>query len=483
MLVTHVNAAFVLVRNFVTTNSSGAVQTNYPLEETWDTASEISAGKMRADCFDIRVYDTNGTTLVNYALINCNTSFTSVVFIAPSLAIGTSTYFLKYSDPVITNGQTTTIFDKYEMFTATAPTCTLSGSSFWDTTNQWLRLTTAIGAISGGCNYNYSPGNTTKAYEVWFEAWAGGGTGADSTWQYSFDSSVPTAEDIVPAGGAHFTLDEYQSRECYTQSTVDNGACLATYTTTNIGNSTWKAYKLSYDPTRRRIMENGIEVINTTAGTTPTLTNTNFGFAARTGGQTNEHRIRKFAVMKFNEAVSSAPLAPTYNTSDPLGFVLRDTTDTGNYSNLCDFGDVTVSAVYTCAYRLKVTTYANNGYTLFVKTSGGMIGISGYVISDAASGAGTTIVAGIEKYGVTITAGTSTNGLITNNTLFNGAGSNADTLNYPTSQAVLTSNGPNVPAATTTTNTILVTHKMAVSGNTPGATYTQATTWTVAPNY
>jgi len=46
--------------------------TNYQVLVTLDTQSLISQGKMRSDCGDIRFTDSDGSTLLNYLIENCN---------------------------------------------------------------------------------------------------------------------------------------------------------------------------------------------------------------------------------------------------------------------------------------------------------------------------------------------------------------------------------------------------------------------------
>ncbi|MBC7472318.1 MAG: DUF2341 domain-containing protein [candidate division SR1 bacterium] len=464
-----------------TSNSLGSAQTNYPTEYILNTATLISSGTMRSDCGDIRMFSDSGlTTSLTYAVLSCNTTYTSVVYIVPSLATGFSTQYINYNDPpAITTANPTAVFDKYEMSTATPPTCTLGGSATWDATNKWLALTAAVNNQSGTCNYSYSSSLATKGYRAFYQTYAGGGTGADSTWQYAFDSAIPTAEDIV-LGGQHFTYDEFQSRMCFTTSTVDNGTCDASFANTIIGNGVWRSMKVSYDPTSRKMFEDGQLRINATTSTNAVNTaNTFFGFAGRTGGQNNIHRIRALAIMKYSESVYTSLV-------DNLAFSIRNATDTVPYNNICDFGDLVTSAVASCQYRLKVTSIAKNGYSLQVKTSGNLLN-GAIAVTNAIAGTGgvggTLIVAGTEMYGVIITPNSCSTGTMTPAASFNPASGNAVLFNYTTATTITSCNSTNQPITIDTTNTVLVDQRIAISSLTSAGIYVQTVTWTVVPNY
>jgi Domain of unknown function (DUF2341) len=476
-----VQAIGSITQTLRTSNGLGSVQTNYPTEYVLNTAALISAGQMRSDCGDIRVFsDAALTVALTYAIMSCNTTYTSVVFIIPSLPTGFSTQYINYNDPpATTTANPVAVFDKYEMVTATVPTCTLGGTATWDAANKWLALTAAVNNQSGSCNYSYSSTLPTKGYRAFYQTFAGGGNGADSTWQYAFDSAIPTAEDIV-LGGQHFTYDEYQSRMCYTTSTVDNGACDASFANTTIGNGVWRDIKVSYDPTSRKLYENGLLRVNALTSTnTVNIANTFFGFAGRTGGQNNIHRIRALAIMKYSELVYTS-------LADNLAFSIRNSADTAAYNRVCDLGDLTTAAVANCQYRLKVTSVAKNGYSLQVRTSGNLLN-GATAMANAAAGTGgtggTLLAAGTEGYGVIITPNSCSGGTMTAAAAFNPTAGNAVLFNYTTATTVASCNSPNQPTTTDLTNTVLVDQRVAISGTTQSGIYLQAVTWTLIPNY
>jgi Domain of unknown function (DUF2341) len=497
-----VNAVGFITRAVRITNSIGSAQTNYPVEVTLNTASEITAGRMRSDCGDIRVFASDFSTNLTYAFLNCNTISTSIVAIIPTLATGSTTIYITFGDAALTTTATpATVFDRYEMFTA-APTCTFSGTvPVWDNINLYLVLNNATNANANGtCNYTYpAPAATIKGYKAWFDIFtttaagstpAGTAAAGQAIWHYAFDSAIPTNEDITSAGG-HFTFDEANTRKCYTRATVSGAACVTAngaspntgaVAETTLGNGTWRSIAVKHDPVsgNKQMIQDGVLILNTTAGTAVTNTNTNFGFGGRkTTTARREHRVRRFAVMRYSDLVTTEFL-------DDASFVLRNSTDTGPYTNSCDFGDLSTSSVATCQYRLKYSTSSGNGYTIQVQTSSGLTN-GADVIANAAAGTGgaggTLISAGSERYGAIITPGSCTRGTTTLANAFSPTPGNSVLFNYPTATTVLSCNGQNIPLATDTTNTTLVTLNASISTNTPAGIYTQTVTWTVVPNY
>ena len=166
-----------------------------------------------------------------------------------------------------------------------------------------------------------------------------------------------------------------------------------------------------------------------------------------------------------------------------LAFVIRDTTDTTS-TNICDMGDLTVSAVGFCEYRLKVTTNAQNGYTINVNTSGNMSNGTANFANAAVGTAGTAQVAGTELYGAKITKGTIT-GIAGTTTLATVYGAGSNNVNYvnTTISTLLTASKPNNPAITDLVNTTLVRHEAAISGSTSAGLYAQTVIYTVAPSF
>lgn len=168
-----------------------------------------------------------------------------------------------------------------------------------------------------------------------------------------------------------------------------------------------------------------------------------------------------------------------------LAFSIRNTSDTAN-TNVCDLGEVSTTAVASCAYRLKVSTNAASGYTVSMQANGNLTnGV--YSIANASAGpTGSTITAGTELYGVKVDAGSIT-GTGTISTLSSYTSSVSNSVYYASTTAanIIQSTGPNsTPAAGgDTTNTSLITHRLAISDNTPVGNYTQRITYKVTPTF
>jgi len=120
------------------TQNSNALS-NYQIQVILDTASLISAGKMRSDCGDIRFMDSDGATQLNYWVESdiCNTSSTRIWVNVPSIpASSKKTILLYYGNPYLTsasNGKAT--FDFFDDFISLD-------------TSVWNALTGSGGSVS-----------------------------------------------------------------------------------------------------------------------------------------------------------------------------------------------------------------------------------------------------------------------------------------------------------------------------------------------
>jgi hypothetical protein len=161
--------------------------------------------------------------------------------------------------------------------------------------------------------------------------------------------------------------------------------------------------------------------------------------------------------------------------------------DTAN-TNVCNMGNLSVTAVSSCSYRLKVATNAQYGYTINKSTSGGFTN-GAAIFPNAAVGTtgtgGTAQAAGTQLYGARIVKGsiTAPSGITTLNAAYD-AGATND-VNYSSTAEVdlVSADKPNNPANTDVVNTSLVTHEAAIDASTPAGIYTQKVTYTVSPSF
>jgi hypothetical protein len=169
-----------------------------------------------------------------------------------------------------------------------------------------------------------------------------------------------------------------------------------------------------------------------------------------------------------------------------LSFAIRNAADTAN-TNSCDMGNLSVSTVGSCSYRLKVATNAEFGYTISTVTSGnltnGTASFPNAAVGTAGTG-GTTQVAGTELYGAKINKGsvTTAGGTTTLASVYD-AGTNNVLYNNTATADLVTTDKPNNPSATDTTNTTLVTHEASIAASTAAGIYTQRVMYTVTPSF
>ena len=96
-------------RKSIIISNSGSTSTDYQVLITIDTASLITATKMRSDCGDIRFTDIDGSTNISYWIESgCNTSSTRIWIKIPSIPAGTKTIYLYYNNPSATTTSSST---------------------------------------------------------------------------------------------------------------------------------------------------------------------------------------------------------------------------------------------------------------------------------------------------------------------------------------------------------------------------------------
>ncbi|MEM5802085.1 MAG: DUF2341 domain-containing protein [Candidatus Aenigmatarchaeota archaeon] len=128
-------------RRLITISNSGSALTDYQVLVNLDTASLISAGKMRSDCGDIRFTDSDGTTLLNYWLESgCNSASTKLWVKVPSIpASSTKTIYVYYGNPAATSASNLDLTFVYNIF--------FDGFESGSLTSNWTRVSTNQGRI------------------------------------------------------------------------------------------------------------------------------------------------------------------------------------------------------------------------------------------------------------------------------------------------------------------------------------------------
>lgn len=175
-----------------------------------------------------------------------------------------------------------------------------------------------------------------------------------------------------------------------------------------------------------------------------------------------------------------------------ISFRIRNEGDTDD-SSACNLGTLSQSSVSTCAYRLRIETNAQNGFTTYIRTSGGMI--SG-TTTLANVGNDTSFTAGVEAYGLQSLTGASAGGVLGGvpsqpivesssaqdaSLTFN---ADATPLNFTNTTSVLSYSGPFSPSVAPSLNTTsLFTHAATVASSTAIGTYTQTVTYRITGTF
>ena len=144
--------------------------TNHQLRIVVDTVTLISQGRMRSDCGDIRVTDSDGVTLIPYYVVGdtCGTSSTEVWIRVPSIPAGAKKIYLYYGNPSATRAdapQSVGVwFVREHRFSTTPPVITFSKPSA-----TVLRISSTAASVGQGIAFIVLPrdflnGKTVRVY-------------------------------------------------------------------------------------------------------------------------------------------------------------------------------------------------------------------------------------------------------------------------------------------------------------------------------
>jgi len=252
-------------------------------------------GKCRTDFGDIRFTDSDGITELSYWIEEKVDGDYAIVWVKiPNIPESTVIY-IYYGNPNATSKsnpkQTLVIYEDMEQ----QPEGTLYNDAYYDSANKWVRLTRAVNNING--ELDYLTGNiglnVGEGFRAKFQFWTGGGSGADAIWLHFYTVSMPTGEQ-QPCGGYQVAYDEYEDE---IQLHFD-GTKLKYVGQTDLDNETWRDAEVRFFNFRTKIYLDGVLKIDY-QDSERTLTGNHFGWGARTGGLTNEHRIRNLKVWKY----------------------------------------------------------------------------------------------------------------------------------------------------------------------------------------
>ncbi|MBU1127214.1 MAG: DUF2341 domain-containing protein [Patescibacteria group bacterium] len=113
-----------LYRKKVEITNTGSNQTDFQISFTMDTAALITAGKMQADCDDIRVTDINGKVIPHWIEENnpgCNNAATKIWVKVSSIETSGATIYAYYGNPSVSSVENgNNVFEFFDDFNKSA---------------------------------------------------------------------------------------------------------------------------------------------------------------------------------------------------------------------------------------------------------------------------------------------------------------------------------------------------------------------------
>ncbi|HEX3082174.1 MAG TPA: hypothetical protein VHQ86_02885, partial [Candidatus Saccharimonadia bacterium] len=283
------------------------------------------------------------------------------------------------------------------------PTPTVSGDASFVSSALGERLTRNVNTLSGSINWSFAQ---VPFEEVQFQFQAGGGTGADSTWFYSYADGVPTTEY-----GSSFTngyliyFSEYwdcigiaygpftDGNQCksggganpLTSYAFSNGNGGTTHNTTSpISDGNFHDVDIQFFYNQIIVRWDGQILIQYTDVYGRNATFQDFGFGSRTGGSNNNHYIKGLLVTKLGTNTSqygvndkNAPLASNMYWSNSfnsglsvmnqgaLGVGTAAPTATLEVDGTSQFDTIVTSAGKVCQSNAANCTSTTAGTTVF----------------------------------------------------------------------------------------------------------------------
>jgi hypothetical protein len=207
------------------TNNLGSALNNYQILMTVDTAALIGAGKMRSDCGDIRIKDSDRTTDLPYYIektastTTCNTANTKIWTKIPSLPpYSAATVYLNYGNSAFTSqSNANNVFDLFDDF----------DSGTLDTT-KWDQLGTGNAPTISGSNIIWS--QTTA--EKYIRSKTAFNVDSPNLQGRTSEMYVNSATGYYPGiaetnGGSGYLWSLYTTNGMYLWSTVTNCSAFA----------------------------------------------------------------------------------------------------------------------------------------------------------------------------------------------------------------------------------------------------------------
>lgn len=254
----------ITLNNTANTNSLS----NYQISFTLDTASLISAGKLRSDCGDMRINASDDVTPINtFWVENCNSSTTIVWVKVPSIpASATQTIYLYYGNSAATSlsSVSQTFLRDIPNTLADWPMHESAGTSVADATGDGYTgtATTTTGIVAGQFGNARSFNGSAGFIQVANEATLPFGTSARTVCAWALTNSLSGTSVIFATGSTN--TDQFFGIGRNNADLVGFGwnddLTAANFFTTG----TWNQVCLSYDGTTATLYGNGVQLAQAT---------------------------------------------------------------------------------------------------------------------------------------------------------------------------------------------------------------------------
>jgi hypothetical protein len=225
---------------------------------------------------------------------------------------------------------------------SSTPAGVLKGSA--TSKGDYIELTPNVMDKNGQVEYTDLP--LSDDFSVTGEFWSGGGNGADAFYVYIWATGTPTSEDDAK-GHYCIAYDEYTDQIQLKR----NGADLKVVSQTiPIDNSQWRPFRVTFYKGKFKVyLDNNLK-LEYDDGTNyqPLMSNRYCGFGARTGVQTNFHRVRNMEWTPgdpvYTDNNGKAENTWTADRIYRVGFTTMVTTPEGLTFEDTAFADVTVES-------------------------------------------------------------------------------------------------------------------------------------------
>lgn len=220
-----------------------------------------------------------------------------------------------------------------ESMSSTPGTGTIAGDATWES-GGYIKFTPNSGSKNGSFYYS---GTLPRDFTVTWDIYANGGADAN---YFFFGTTGYSGDEETADGGYRIYASEYHNLIAIRF----NGSIIASYSYSNLGNSTWREMKIVKTGNNFSIKIDSTEVINYT-DSTRSLGGSYYGWGARTGGVSAEHRGKN---MLLTDNMPSSKIVLSRSSNLPTFSAHHDDFETGDMSQWNDSttngGDLSVTA-------------------------------------------------------------------------------------------------------------------------------------------